>query len=138
MAQRIQDVCKLKSLGIMLGIESGKDWDYIVKGGPLEARTRLADRWIKISGRRASWEELERIMMQPALKEIRIARDIRQNVISRGYSNDSGITSVVSISSSLSSTTGIVPVQYQNIHIGIQHKAWYRPVSISRESVILN
>ena len=115
-AQHIQNVRKLRSLGIMLGMESS-DWDYIWTGGPPNAvRIRLAHRWIN-SGRSASWEELSRILVLPAMKEVRIAQNIQQ--FSRGYSGDSGISSVDSLSSSLSSTIGFVPVQYQTSHIGL-------------------
>ena len=116
-AQHMQDVRKLRSLGIMLGMESC-DWEYARTNScsPADVALQMADWWIRTSSN-ASWKGLATIMMQPAIKEVRIAQNIRK--FCPGLSDDSWTSSVGSLSAPLSSFIGYIPNQYQSSYIGL-------------------
>ena len=110
-AEKIEEVKKLKSLAILMNMSS-RDWDYVMKGVPVERkRERLAQLWVKKKNKE-SLQLLEKILIQPAVNERRISQQI-----SRDLSGDSGTGSIGSPNSSLTSSVEL-DSSYQQMSIG--------------------
>ena len=92
-ARYINKVKKKKSMAILMGLEAG-DWDPIATNGPPEKKhERLAEWWVKKNGER-SLQLLENILLEPALQEKRIAREISDSMKSE---SESPLTSPIEV-----------------------------------------
>ena len=77
-ASYIRKVKKKMSMAILMGLGAGY-WDIIASGPPEEKHIRLAQWWVKSTEK--SLQLLVKILLEPALQEKRIAKEIKEKLI---------------------------------------------------------
>ena len=111
----VRNVRQVRALGLMLKIESGKLDDF-EQDTMTDTRTMIVKEWFESTPMSITerYEELARVLKEPALQERQLARDLQQYV-RRGSSIDSAISEMSN--TSITSPTEALP-QYQMSQIG--------------------
>lgn len=118
-AYHVRNVKCKRSLGLLLNIET-KKLDHFEKD-PFNTVSMIIEEWFRQTPMtiQERWEELGRVLLEPALNEVALAKQLQPRV-RRGSSIDSAISelSSISITSPVDAPVDATPVQYQMSYIG--------------------
>ena len=119
----VRNVKKLRSLGMLLKIESGKL--DLFERDPANFARRVIREWFSQTPMTVPerWEELGRVLLEPALEERKLAMELHPRV-RRGSSIDSAISEMSGTSRSSITSSTEVPPQYLISNIGA-NRYWF-------------